>query len=438
MALFGLGKEKRGEGSRELVLAYLEDAQRVRVPFRLADARGREATAVLLGLSEDTGLATFQLQGPLPSDKGARLDMVFILDGLRIGGTCQVAATRSGQTDLALPEQLEVLERRKRPRAKLNPREGATLTALSGLFDGTGMTGIIENLSESGARIKVERAMEIKGERKLSLHTSLIQSGHAFGVIKISKLPRIPGAWECSGRGVYLEGGSAALFLGLAFNSFPAEALGALRSLISGRVATTPSTLPPKARRNPEAEVALAPAAPGPPPAPAPLPAAAVAAAEVNPVAPVSTTAEAETPATSAPEPARNTALQRLRKRARSVLIVATPGNASQVLLVDHLSEEGYGKVQVVATLQELLHELDEVHPHLIFIEDGVAELKGLDLVEALQRVHPELPPLVVALEDISTSTVLAARRLGVGNLMVKPYDLDEAFSAILEGALGL
>lgn len=45
--------------------------------------------------------------------------------------------------------------------------------------------------------------MEVKGERKLSLHTSLINPGHAFGILRLSKLPRLPGAWECSGHCVY-------------------------------------------------------------------------------------------------------------------------------------------------------------------------------------------------------------------------------------------
>lgn len=44
--------------------------------------------------------------------------------------------------------------------------------------------------------------------------------------------------------------------MGVAWSSFPAEALGALRALISNRVASVPTTLPPKARRNQEPEPA--------------------------------------------------------------------------------------------------------------------------------------------------------------------------------------
>jgi CheY-like chemotaxis protein len=278
--------------------------------------------------------------------------------------------------------------------------------------------------------------MEIKGERKQALHTSLIQPGHSFGILRLSKLPKMSGSWECSGRGTYLEGGSAALYLGVAFDSFPAEALGALRSVISSRVGSIPSSLPPKTRRVQE---------PDPPrePAPAAKVAATVAPIEppAAPTAPPAVLESAGEPAIEAEEPAaapaRNTALLRLKKRSRTVVVVATPDNAHHLFVVSHLSEEGYGKVLVARTLQDLLELIDTAQPHLLFIEDGVAELQGIELVEALGRVREDLPAVVLAQEEISTATVLAARRAGVSNLMVKPYDLDDSFSVILESALG-
>lgn len=433
MALFGFSKEKKDEGPSDQVLAYLEDVQRVRTPFSLCGDRGREVAAHLIGLSAENGLATFQLQGPLPGDKGARIVAAFVLDGLRIGGTFLVVSSRTGQADLALPGELQILERRAKPRAKLNPREGATLTALTGIFEGMGMTGIIENISETGARIRVERALEIKGERKQSLHTSLIQPGHAFGILRLSKLPRMSGAWECSGRSVYLEGGSAALYLGVAFSGFPGEAQNALRSLISSRIGAIPSSLPPKTRRNPEPDLVAEPAPSPRPSPPKPAPEAAGPAEEPAP--------DLEPRGGAAQEPiapARNAALLKLKKRSRSVAVILTPGNAHGPLLVDHLSEEGYAKVQVARTLRELLEMLSDAPPNLLFIDDGVAELQGVELVDALHRLHDELPPIVLAQAEISAATVLAARRAGVASLMVKPYDLDEAFSAILEAALGL
>lgn len=440
MALFGLSKDKKGEASSEQVLAYLEEAQRRRTPFLLLDSKERETTAHLVGIDEAGGAATFQYQGTLAAEKGARITPVFILDGLRIGNPCKCLALRPGQVDLSLPEDLLILERRKHPRVRLNPKEGATLTALTGLFEGIGMTGVIENLSVGGARVRVERAMEAKGEKKLTPHAHLIAPGHAFDLVKISKLPKIPGKYECPGKAVYLDGGGAGLVIGVSFAAFPAEAMGALRSLVSSRVAPAPSALPPKARRGQEPEAPVErktkavvseplPAAPEPalepPPTPHPSPKPPPHAIEESPAA-------AAPPEGPAP---RNSALLRLKKRSRGLLVAALP--EAQAELTAHLLGEGYGKLLTASNLGELLGALEEPGWDLLFIDGGVAELDGLDLAETLHRIREELPPILLALEAPSADDVVAAREVGVAHLMVKPFALDEDFSRLLEGVLG-
>jgi len=162
MAIFGFGKDKKDNGNgSELVLAYLEDAQRVRAPFTLAGPRKAETPAILQSLDEAEGTATFQITGPLVAEKGNTVELVFIQEGLRLGGSGRLVENRPGVAVLELPEALEIKERRGQPRARLNPKEGATLTALTGLFEGVGITGVIENLSESGVRVRVEKGMSI-------------------------------------------------------------------------------------------------------------------------------------------------------------------------------------------------------------------------------------------------------------------------------------
>ncbi|MBP1628067.1 MAG: hypothetical protein H6Q00_2542, partial [Holophagaceae bacterium] len=46
------------------------------------------------------------------------------------------------------------------------------------------------------------------------------------------------------------------------------------------------------------------------------------------------------------------------------------------------------------------------------------------------------LPHIVLAAEEVSRGTVIAAQRVGISQLLVKPYALDEAFNAILEDLL--
>ena len=52
MAMFGSKKSKPSEGS-ELVLAYLEEAQRVRTHLTLMDGQDRGVSATLTSVTED-------------------------------------------------------------------------------------------------------------------------------------------------------------------------------------------------------------------------------------------------------------------------------------------------------------------------------------------------------------------------------------------------
>ena len=72
MALFGFGKDKREAGTSDLVMAYLEDAQRVRSPFLVKDARKVEFSAVIQGLNEEAGTLNFQINGPFSGEKASR------------------------------------------------------------------------------------------------------------------------------------------------------------------------------------------------------------------------------------------------------------------------------------------------------------------------------------------------------------------------------
>lgn len=166
MALFSFGKDRKEGGSSELVLAYLEDAQRVRTPFLLKDKRKVDVPATLQGLDEEAGTLTFQATGGT-FEKGAKADFLFMLENLRLGGVLRVSEVRSNGVVAELPEELELLERRKLPRARLNPKEGANVTALTNLFEGVGVNGIMESISEGGCRVRVEKALNIKDEKRL-------------------------------------------------------------------------------------------------------------------------------------------------------------------------------------------------------------------------------------------------------------------------------
>jgi c-di-GMP-binding flagellar brake protein YcgR len=277
MAIFGFGKGREDPASAGQVLAYLEDALRARSPFTLV-AGSRTTTALLHSVNEEAGSFRLLPKDDLPLAKGGKLAFTLIHDGLRLGGAAPVLEARTGILVLRLPDALALMERRSAPRARLNAREMASLTALQSLGQGVGITSAVENISEGGCRVRVEKALAIGTEKRLVLGSNLVAPGTSFMVVRLNKVPRCPGLMEAEGKAVYLAAESAGLVMGIAISGLPGPAAGALRALVAQRCPPIPAALPAKARRPPEPreETPAAPApAPAPePPAPAPAPAA--------------------------------------------------------------------------------------------------------------------------------------------------------------------
>jgi CheY-like chemotaxis protein len=500
MAIFGFGKDKKGGGAaQDLVLAYLEDTQRLRTPFSLSAPRKGETTATVQAVDEGAGTVTFQTQGPFLVEKGAKIQFLFTLEGARLGGSVKVADLRSGLVVAELPEALELMERRAHPRARLNPKEGATLTALTGLFEGVGINGVIENISEGGARVRVEKALELKGEKRLPLGTSLVPQGQPFMVVKLNKLPKCPSVMELEGRAAYLESSGGGLVLGLTFSKPRADFASALRNLVSSRTTPLPTSVPPKARRRPEPREAPAQeAAPAPrtppraappssapePPGPAsrepareesapresghpeasnhgsenhdtghqepsrqapaspqealhpheaqdPVPAAGRESDFPSGEVPGQGPAEPPAEDPSLAPAVRNEALFRLKKRSRAV-VALVPSRPYGDILHDFLQEEGYGRISITPSLEELLELLQQPNLGLLFMDGDLSTLEALEFISRLREVVQHMPPVILAAEEVSTGLVLTARRMGVAQLLVKPYALDSAFAATL------
>ena len=98
--MFGSKKAKPSEGS-ELVLAYLEDAQRVRAPLLMVDARDREVSATLVSVMEDKVILA--PQGAQTIDKGAPLALVLVLEGLRFRLPTRLLESKQGSATVELP-----------------------------------------------------------------------------------------------------------------------------------------------------------------------------------------------------------------------------------------------------------------------------------------------------------------------------------------------
>lgn len=438
MAMFGLKKSKSSEGS-ELVLAYLEDAQRVRATVFAVDPKGREIPASLVIVGEER--VTVSIQGRVMAEKGEPIRLLFYLDGLRLMATGKLQELKTGTLVMELPSTIELAERRKKARARLNQREGATAIALTGLFEGIGLTGNIDNISEGGMCLKVGRAINVKTQGPMHMGPNLLSVGEVFMVIKLNKLPKCP-LIEVGGLAAHVASEGNGLSVGITFDSGKESILSPVKTMVTSRSGSLPTTVPPKARRPPlkaepaEPSIELAPPRPvqkkepDPPPAPPSTPAP-----EPQALAP----APAPTPEVASPQPDfanRGSALYRMKKRTRGVLL-AMPEGPDQEALVGFLAADGYGKIRVAATLTELLDQLDEVQ--LVFVDGGVAELQGLALASLLQqRLEGEATRVVLAATSVDAELVLGAQEMGVAQVLVKPYGLDAEFLQMIEGHLGI
>jgi len=439
MALFGFGKDKREGANSDLVMAYLEDAQRVRSPFFVKDGKKVERTAALQALDEEAGTLNLQISGSFAGEKGAKIEVVFIHESLRLGASMRLVEVRGGTVILDIPEELELLERRKQPRARLNVKEGATLTGLSSLFEGVGINGILENLSESGCRVRVEKAMNLKDQKKLGIGTALVSVGHSFMILKLNKVPRCPAVMEMAGKVSYLDDTGGGLVMGLLFEK--SEFMGAIRGMVASRAGSIPSAVPPKARRKtvmdePEGE-------PTPRVERTVKPVEAVAAPKpVEPDKPEPPDSKVTSPPSvpeplpaEAPNPNRNSALLRLKKRSRTIALLASAGHGE--LLRDHFLDEGYGRILLAIGWDAVVAHLHEP-VSLLLIDTQRPVLESLEMVQRLKEAGMELPPIILAAEEVSRTLVLAAHRVGVSQLLVKPYSLDESLSVLLEQQMGL
>lgn len=436
MALFGFGKDKKTGGNTELVLAYLEDAQRVRSPLFLRDGRKVDLQATLQSVDEEAGTMALHLGAPFSGERGSRVDLLLYHEGLRIGASARVAELRSGLVVLDLPDDLELQERRKQPRVRLNPKEGATLTGLTSLFEGVGINGTLENLSEGGCRVRVDKALNVKDERRLPLGAALVPVGHAFMLLKLNKVPRCPAVMETAGTVVYVDD-SSGLCLGIAFEKLRGDVATAIKGLVSSRAGVTPTSLPPKARRKAvvdEEPLERPSRREEPPPAPREHPAPPPPKPMSNPEPPAPPPAEGpDTEPVAAP---RNPALLRLKKRSRTLLVLGN--GAGMDLLKAHLEEEGYGRVLLAADWAETISRLQEASVDLLLVDLERPILEAMEMLGKLQGAELELPPVVLAADEVSRGVVVAATRVGVAHLLVRPYLLDEAFSRMIEAQLGL
>ncbi|MDR0498599.1 MAG: response regulator [Holophagales bacterium] len=484
MALFGFGKDKQKDEANPVVMAYLEDAQMIKSPAMLLDAHKNEIPCSISAIQEDAGLLHLHLNANLFAEKGSKIHFILIMDNMRIMGASKINEVRPGNAVIDIPESFEIYERRKKQRAKINPREGTTCTLLTGLFDGIGITGLVENISETGARMKVENAIEIKTEKKFSISSRTLKVGQIFPIVKISKIPHCIVTIECGGKAVYTEATVGNFYIGLSFEEFKSEYARIIETFVSSRNSPPPTALPPRVRRQKESNLvdpgskptketvateeseSTSKASPESKPSeskpseskskssPESKPPESsenkainapsskdVAPAESKPatanettqtVAPVEETA----PALKRPAP---TPLQKLKRKARTVVLCGTDEKTLNPLeKIFH--EEGYGKILRPQNLDELIESAPQGGTGIILLHLNMPVENCIAVASTILTHISDPIPLVVISENgqITVGATLDAQKAGISLLLTGPLKIDDALFNKVEELMGI
>jgi CheY-like chemotaxis protein/c-di-GMP-binding flagellar brake protein YcgR len=441
MSLFSIGKEKEPSHCRDLVLAYLEDAFRIRSPIVMKEPSKQEMRVSIHSVNEESESFRLLPSGPLDLAKGTKVEFILYHDGLRLAFSTRALDVRPGMITLHLPEKLELAERRHKQRARLNPKEGATLSALQGLTEGVGINGTIENISEGGLRVRVEKAITISSEKMLVLGTTLVPPGQTFLLLKLNKIPKCPGVMETSGKVVYLGYDQSGLVMGFSFATLRQDYLTSLGGMVSGRTAPIPSAVPLKARRRQVQEEESPSVAPSQellspsdeneiqritqePPKEAILPEG------------TKDTAIAPSDPSDVAEPSKNpdkrSALLRMKKLSRATVVFVSTEHQG-MLLERFLTRSGFGRVMVATSTIEMLECLRQPNLGVLFIDWDASSIEAIELMKLLREAYEDLPPVVLAARVVTDDLVQAAGTTGIAHVMVKPYLFNSDFTAILD-----
>ncbi len=415
----------------EQILAYLECLFRLgsELLLHLPGDSLAPYPVVLDQISEGKGTFTIRMrkQPAREPGKGMPTEFWFNLDGLRflaraecVGRPCPL------KNEFRLPDCISHAERRGGGRARFNLREKAQVLALESLFEGTGLSGKLLNLGRGGCAFRVEKAIDIRTDKKLAPSTSLVRPGKDLGLLRLKEIPGIP---LVDLTGVLAHGGtrSEGLVVGLAFTGLKGSDAQAIDRLLAARVPKAVPGFTWKRRRTEEdpaeegaAGVGVAPEAavpPEPPPvAEAPLP---------IPEPPPVVLSEAET--------------QLLLRRCSRQILLVVEDDLEREFLAAWLHAEGFRGIQEARGWLPALHKARKETLDLLLMNQQVGQNTALEILDSMRsnRLADQARVVVLKKQD-DVRLTLAAKAARLVLVPAQPLDLKEVLLPCLEELLGL
>jgi CheY-like chemotaxis protein len=426
---------------RQMILAYMEELNRLRTPCQLLFRKDDFAPAAVKveSVSEEAENFVVSLSRALPSDieQHPSLELTFPLER----GRFRCSVHYQGRTGylkavLGLPLRIKLAERRVAPRARFGPRERASVTLIESLGSGLGATGKLWNLSMGGLAMRVERMISIADDRRLNPSATLFTVGKDFLLLRISDLSRSPMV-ECGARLSYATATPAGILLGLEFKGLGALETRILEQVIHRRLPRSGTTFPVRIRHSRMDLLASAAAQGG--------------AAEEDWDVDEESELEAERieAAGSAGTPLDDDhawldrsdpkeKVKRLRRAGRNILLVMAE-DLDRAILAGTLIVDGFRRLKEARNFSAAVESIRAVQPDVLILDQCIGSHDAKQFLERLRQHGLAEDAKVVMLADkADVKTALMAKLARVDHMQLKPVDYDGSLRNVLERMLNL
>jgi CheY-like chemotaxis protein len=389
------------------IRAYLDELVLLKTPVQLwvphTDTLPFETT--IARVARDTFTTT---QTP-PLPPGQRLNISFMLEARRFTAATQVVSTGV----FKIPSSVAQGERRERFRAAFSRAEGIEVFACERVsppfVGGRILTGRVADLSLQGLRVSLDEVLDDLGE------PAGLKRGDTFAAVCIRGLPYTPPI-HCGGIVAHLRHSAEGVSAGFLLTGLREADHKNIERILARRFPTTFGQAFPK--KNRKTDIADQPG----PPMPTKV---AVKAPEVValPAPPV--------PARGRPARPEVTAVMRIRKAARKVLVISagTDGGKS---LAQSIREDDFKQVSEARSYLEAQNLARSTRFDILLLDMKVGGHYGQMILEALRRNDLLLDTPVILVADRRDASIEAvAEAIGALHIHEKRASYDDLLPAL-------
>lgn len=412
------------------ILAYLEELQRLRT---LAHLQLHSDPPMCLGTrieSVNDQELTFSLSFPhqVPRMKaGEVVEFHFPLTGMRFqADITYLDRGRYMESVFRIPRAVHFADRRGSRRTRIGSRENASVAIFESLFDGVAASGRLLNLSMEGLCLRMERALQVQGGKRIAPSPTLFTVGQRLQIVRILNLPHLP-TIECSGEvRSCVSSQDGPIRIGIHLDGLESRDSANLHRFMLRRLPTLGRAFPVKRRRGateeaPEEEEAEE-------GSPEPL---------EDPLASLVMDEDDGAPLEQEGPPSEDR-LIRLRRRSRRFLIIM-PDDLDRSIFAATLQVGGYSCFFEARNLVQGLELSKKGSLDMIFLDQQIGPLTGLEVAQRLRKMgRLDGVPICLLMSEPDVRARLSAKAAGVSHIVSLPVDFDGELRELLDRTFGL